>query len=182
MSATTVRYVEVPNLGARLKYIGEQIAKGDRDPAMRQLAGEVVRGVPQHGEACEDGELYRIFWFAKNNVEYRQDPRSVDFYATAKRTLEYRLGDCDDFTILICTLTSNLGFLTGAKVISPDNVNWHIYPIAGVRSKGEPTRFVPLDATQPGSTPGWEPESALRKVEYICTFDKGIVTGLRRTR
>jgi hypothetical protein len=152
-----------------------------KDPWVRALAYEVVRGTPQHGDAYEDAELIRVFNFVKGNIEYRQDPRDYDLYASARRTMQMRGGDCDDHVVLVCGMLGHLGFLTGGKVVSPDAANWHIYSVAGVRGKSNPTAIIPLDTTQPESYPGWEPEAYHRRHEILATFTGGR-TQIRRLR
>ena len=142
---------------------------------MRALALEIVKGAPEHGDIAEDEAILRTFYFVKNNIAYRQAPRDYDLYATARRTMQLRGGDCDDHTILVAGLLNNLGFLTGAKVISPDGVNWHIYPVAGIRNRTNPSAIVPLDTTQPESFPGWEPSVWQRNNEILATFSSGRV-------
>ena len=170
-----VRVHQLNSIEDRLRLIGEQVDKSQRDPWVRALALEVAQGAKKHGDIGEDEELVRVFNFVKQNIDYRQDPRDYDMYATAKRTMQLRGGDCDDHTILVAGLLNNLGFLTGAKVISPDNVNWHIYPVAGVRSRANPSAIVPLDTTQPESYPGWEPSAYQRNHEILATFSGGRV-------
>lgn len=166
----------------RLAIIAKQIDKSEQDPSVRLLALEIVRGVAQHGEESEDAELARVFWWVKNNIEYRGDPRNYDLYANAIRTIQSRAGDCDCHCALISSVLSNLGYLVGAKVISPDDKDWHIYAVCGVRSKASPSAYVALDTTQPGSFPGWEPGDEYRKYEMLATFKKGKVTNTQKLR
>ena len=164
---------QVNSIEDRILLIGQQVDKSQQDPRIRAVAYEVVRGTSQHGNDHEDQELSQLFWFIKNNIEYRQDARDYDTYAVAWRTLEMKAGDCDCHTILLLGLAAQLGYLTGAKVISPDGVSWHIYPIVGVRSKAAPSAIMPLDTTQPNSFPGWEPPILQRKKEIMVTFANG---------
>jgi hypothetical protein len=171
----TTRVHQLNSIEDRLRLIGEQVDKSQRDPKVRAVALEVVNGAPEHGDASDDEEIIRVFNFVKSNIAYRQDPRDYDMYATGWRTLQLRGGDCDDHTILIAGMLNNLGFLTGAKVISPDGMNWHIYPVAGIRTKASPSAIVPLDTTQPESYPGWEPSVFQRRHEILATFSGGRV-------
>lgn len=167
---------QIRSLDDRLSLIAQQLDKSARDPWIRAMALEIVRGVPQHGPESEDAEIARVFWFVKNNVEYRQDPRDYDFYATGRRTWQFRAGDCDDHVVAVNSLLSNLGFLTGARVISADGISWHIYSLVGVRTKDSPTAVIALDTTQPGSFPGWEPSNEYRRHEIEVTFSGGKAT------
>jgi hypothetical protein len=85
---------DVFSIGDRLKLINIQVFKSLQDPSMRSLALDLVRGTLQHGPESELAEVSRIFWFVKNNIEYRQDPHNYDLYSTASRTLQTRSGDC----------------------------------------------------------------------------------------
>jgi hypothetical protein len=70
-------------------------------------------------------------------------------------------------------MLSAIGFKTGAKVVSPDKANWHIYAVIGVNTFGNPTEIIPCDTTQPQSIPGWEPEMVHRKYQYLAWFTEG---------
>jgi len=172
---------QVNSIDDRIQLIGQQVDKSQRDPEIRKAAYGIVRGTAQHGDIHEDQELSQIFWFVKYNIEYRQDARDYDTYAVARRTLQMRAGDCDCHTILITGLAAQLGYATGAKVISPDGMSWHIYPIVGVRSKASPRGIMPLDTTQPNSYPGWEPDIMQRSHEVRCDFFQGRTT-IRKVR
>lgn len=160
--------------------IAQRIDESAQDPWIRSVALELVRGTPQHGPEMEEAEVQRIFWFVKNNIEYRGDPRDRDLYASARRTLTVRGGDCDCHSVLVDSLLTNLGYLVGAKVISPDNQAWHIYPVVGIHSKEQPSVYVALDTTQTEAFPGWEPDPYYRKHEILATFKGGRVVAQKR--
>jgi len=143
----------------------------------------IVRGTPQHGPASEEEPINAVFSYVKNNIEYRQDPTGYDYYMGAGRIINSKAGDCDDLTIIICAMLDSIGYRTGARVISPDGHQWHIYSLAGVDPafNGEPSRVVPLDAAY-GDEPGWEPSNRFRKYEQQCTFFKGKVVGYKVVR
>ena len=170
---TASRIHVVHSIDDRLQLIAQQIAKGETDPWLRQYAYSVVRGLPQHGRIGEEHELGAIFWHVKNNIEYRLESRNVDIYATAQKTLEIGAGDCDDHTVLICSLLSNLGWLCGAKVVSADGNGWHIYPIVGFPKNNPSQGYVALDTTQAPSVPGWEPGFPHQNNEIRSTFIRG---------
>jgi hypothetical protein len=135
----TAQVHDVYSLQDRLTLINGQVFKSLQDPSIRALALDLVRGTPQHGNESEIAEVSRIFWFIKQNIEYRQDPHHYDLYSTASRTLQTRSGDCDDHQILCGSLLGNLGFIPGAKVISPDGSNWHIYATTALFPRHDPT-------------------------------------------
>jgi hypothetical protein len=157
-----------------------QTTKDGRQYLIRDLAIEIVRGTPQHGEAAEDGQLVAIFSWVKANIEYRLDPRDYDQYQVAGRTINSGGSDCDDHTILNAALASSLGFISGAKIVSPDGKNWHIYAVVGVHPITNPQHYMAMDTTQPGSHAGWEPPDAQRREEYLCTFREGKAVNLHK--
>lgn len=165
---------EVHTLTDRLVLINKQVFQSLRDPSIRALALDLVRGTPQHGNESELAELSRVFWFVKKNIEYRQDPHQYDLYATAARTLQVRSADCDDTCILIDSLIGNLGYIPGARIISRDGANWHIYAVTSVFPRHNPqaptSRYIALDTTQPQSYPGWEPPRDFQRYVKIVTF------------
>ena len=165
---------DVYSISDRLKLINDQVFASLRDPKIRALALELVRGTPQHGDESELEELKRVFWFVKNNIEYRQDPFPYDLYASAERVLQLGAGDCDCHTCLINALIGNLGFVPGAKIISADNANWHIYAITCVFPRHNPyapsARYLALDTTQIPAFPGWEPPLKFRRYAKMVTF------------
>lgn len=169
---------DVYSIADRLKIINDQVFSSLKDPAIRALALETVRGTSQHGDQSELEELKRVFFFVKNNIEYRQDPHKYDLYATASRTIQTGAGDCDDHTILVNALIGNLGYIPGAKVVSADNANWHIYAVTCVFPRHNPeaptSRNVALDTTQTPSTLGWEPPAPFQRYSRLVTFtDRG---------
>lgn len=170
----TAEVHNVFSLTDRLVLINTQVLKSLRDPSVRALALDLVRGTPQHGNESELAELSRVFWFVKNNVEYRQDPHLYDLYSTAARTIQVKSGDCDDHVILVDALIGNLGYIPGAKIISPDGANWHIYAVTSVFPRQNPqaptARYMALDTTQTASYPGWEPGKAHQKYAKVVTF------------
>lgn len=170
----TAQVHDVYSLTDRLNLINTQVFKSLRDPSVRALALSLVRGTSQHGEKSELEELSRVFWFVKNNVEYRQDPHLYDLYSTASRTIQVKAGDCDDHLILVDALIGNLGYIPGAKVISADGANWHIYAITCVFPRQNPqaptARYIALDTTQTPSYPGWEPGKSFQKYVRKVTF------------
>lgn len=147
---------------------------------LRDLALEVVNGTKQHGKESEDQVVSRVFWWVKNNVEYRQDPSDYDMYMAAGRTVASGGSDCDDHTILNAALLNSIGFKTGAKVISPDGANWHIYAVVGVYPFYRPSKIIALDTTQDASFPGWEPPTDQRKISYLVDFEYDKAKRLRR--
>lgn len=83
------------------------------------------------------------------------------------------LHNCDGHVVLVTSLLSVLGFAVGARVISQDGNNWHIYSLCGFDPIYAPTKFIALDTTQKESYPGWEPAPMLRRKQIDVGFHNG---------
>ncbi len=84
-----------------------------------------------------DEQTFRNIWnFVTNNIKYQNDQRGYEQLRTPNRTLHDEIGDCDDFSILISAILTNLGYkheLVIAAYKSKDK--WqHIYPVAYSRA------------------------------------------------
>ena len=135
--------------------------KSVKDPAMRKLALQITKHCPARDDRCE---LRAIYDWTKKNIRYtcdigphklgRNGPvEAVDLFQTAARTVEFGGGDCDDHSILNCTLAIHNGFGCKYRVTTPTRAKGedytHIYSMAGTPKNG-PSKFVALDTTIPG--------------------------------
>jgi len=167
---------DVATIEDRLALISRQVdlgSSGDDSWYIRKVALEMVRGTHQlPGAEGEKQEIATVYWAVKNDIEYRQDPEGYDLYASAKRTLESRSGDCDCHTILVASIMKQLGYKVGAKVVSPDGINWHIYAIVAY-PRNNPQGYVAMDTTAYSSGPSWEPDMKYRQKEVKADFHTG---------
>lgn len=148
----------------RLASIQKLVHKSVQDPQMRKLALQITKHCPERDGLCEARAVYN---YVKQNVRYTGDVapirhpsgavEGVDLYQSARRTLEFQGGDCDDQSILIATLLSLNGITARLRVMKEDKDDdfSHIFPTAGL-PKNNPTRWVPLDSTLPGQKFGVE--------------------------
>jgi hypothetical protein len=60
-------------------------------PVSRQLALAITHGCPWRDDRCE---LEAIWWFMHRNIRYTGDIAGYDTFQTARRTLQFRGGDC----------------------------------------------------------------------------------------
>lgn len=186
------------DLKSRLDLIAKRIDVSIKEPQktrsnqaymLKDLAHEIIRGtdMDDRNTMAQYEPIRRVFFWVKQNIEYRGDPADYDYYMSAGRTIQSGAGDCDDFVILTNALLSSVGYTTGARVISPNGAGWHIYSIVGVNPafNGIPTQVVPVDASirNPGAPDiGWEPPSQYRRFERQCTFRSGRVVGYTTVR
>lgn len=112
-----------------------------------------------------DERIAAIYDWVKKNMEYLNDPYYNELIHSSEVLMNEFLrtgrvhGDCDDFTILICSLLLSIGIPCRARMIKLPNhkghQQWaHIYPMALSERTGE---WIALDATEKDKYLGWEP-------------------------
>jgi hypothetical protein len=130
------------------RLLKESLLDGD---VSRGLALGITASCPRRDDRCELEAIWHFMHATAPdgypNVRYTGDIDSADTFQTARKTLEYRGGDCDDGAILAPTLLAGNGFRVKNRIISnpsePDD--WaHIYPLVGYK-KNNPTQWVPFD-------------------------------------
>jgi len=167
------RIKKVRSIDERLAGVMEQINSSIRDPYIRHISAEIVsRRCRASNSANGDGgwcypersywqECSAIFKFVRANVRYVRDIHGIDTFQTARRTLQMRSGDCDDFTILLAAMLMSVGFPVRTKTIqtkTAEDFN-HIYLQVGLPPT-KPTRWKSLDASTP-HPPGWEASKSI---------------------
>ncbi len=184
--AVPVEFWETGNIEEHLELIRRQTHKSVRDPELRRLALKIVNNTPDEHVidpktghrvpiVVAYGQMFRLpltsacamkdahcesqaLWdFAVLNVRYVEDPDGFDLFCTAEQTLLAGGGDCDDFVILLGALHKLVGFRgVVARVVSTDAKYWeHVYLLVGF-PKHAPAKWVALDPTVKGATPGWQ--------------------------
>jgi hypothetical protein len=173
----TVRvHANVPDVRQMVRIVARQVDASVRDPWTRAYVSEVIRnGKVQAlaGGPTEADQIGKVFWHVKNNLQYIQDPRGYEYIPTAKRAIQIGAEDCDGHVVVLASLLSSLGFATGARVISSDGVNFHIYAICMYDPMYSPNKYITLDTTQRESYPGWEAPPAMRRQQFDVTFSDG---------
>ena len=84
-------------------------------------------------ETGEDVQTFRNIWnFVREHVQYQNDAKGVEQLRTPQRTMHDKVGDCDDFSILISSILTNLNIRHELIVAAYKKKNdWqHIYPVA----------------------------------------------------
>lgn len=144
----------------RLATIQDKVVKSVQDPEMRKIALKITSKCPERDGLCEARAVYD---YVKRNVRYTGDiapiamgaggpVEGIDLYQSARRTIEFGGGDCDDQTILVATLLALNGITPRLRVVKQSrNEDWsHIYPVA-MLPKFSPSKSVALDTTLPGA-------------------------------
>ncbi|MDD4149667.1 MAG: transglutaminase-like domain-containing protein, partial [Bacteroidales bacterium] len=92
------------------------------------------------GTDCK--ETFENIWnFVRQNIQYKNDEPGKEQLRTPQRTLHDQIGDCDDMSILISSILTNLGHRHELLITAYKQIDqWqHIYPVA-YSSNG--TRYV----------------------------------------
>jgi transglutaminase-like putative cysteine protease len=131
------------------------IREGLQDPTVIQMAGQIVRYLPQKDYA---GEVEAIHAFVRDRVRYTRDPYGVELLRKPVETLAARVGDCDCKTILVCALLGAIGHRTRLVAIGPSQQKFaHVFAEVRderVTNERDPKAWVPLDCTEPWPV-GW---------------------------
>jgi len=156
---TEIRASDEMPIEQRLATIQRKIYEGTKDPEMRKLALAITSQCPERDGLCEAKAIYKA---VKKRVRYSGDiapikhpngqVEGIDLYQSARRTWEFKAGDCDDTAILISTLLAHNGITPRLRVTAEDkhSDDGHIYVIA-LLPKFNPSYSVALDATLPGN-------------------------------
>ena len=163
-AVSTLRASENLGIEERIGSIQRMIEKSVMDPEMTKLAMRITAHCPERDGRCEAKAIYK---WVKKHVRYtgdvapikmsNGDVQGIDRYATARRTIEYGGGDCDDQVTVVSTLASSIGLLTRLRVTAdcPDPAQCddeHIYPVVGLPKFADaPEEFVAVDTTLPGN-------------------------------
>jgi len=152
----------------RAGLLQDLVYKSVQDPEMRKLALQITKDCPARDGQCE---AKAIDAWVRRNIRYTGDigphklgrngpVEGVDLFQTAARTVEFGGGDCDDQSVLNCTLAILNGMACKFRITSPTKRSGvddftHIYAMAGL-PKNKPGRFVAMDTTLPGGKLGTE--------------------------
>jgi hypothetical protein len=177
----------------RVGILQDLVWKGVQHPQMRELALAITgngerdvtvgkrtfkvkgTGCPARDKLCEAEAVYN---FVKSNLRYGGDVapvrmpdgkiEGVDLFQSGLRSLEMGSGDCDDHSVLTCTLLSLNGIPARFRVTAPTKTSdWqHVYSVAGM-PVGQPEKWIPLDTTLPGNMFGIEAK-APRRLDFVA--------------
>lgn len=124
------------------------------DPAIRQAALSVAFLTPAQDDAAE---VEAVYTFVRDYIRYTKDVFGIETLATPDKTLQMRVGDCDDMTVLLASMLESIGYPTRFVIEGySDGVTWeHVYLEACLYGE-----WVALDPTEQVAM-GWHPPDAL---------------------
>lgn len=88
-----------------MAYMRQIVREAIIDPAqrIRELALQIIPS-----SAWVD-QIRAIQQWVQSHVRYVRDPPDQELVQTPQKTLEYRAGDCDDQSVLVCALLTAIG-------------------------------------------------------------------------
>lgn len=118
-STTLKRYADVDDTIEAIQRIVKENYLAVRDLSL-QMEGDT-----------EEETFHNIWYFVRNHIRYKNDEIGVEQLRTPQRTLHDRIGDCDDFSILISSMLTNLEYNHYLVIAAYKKKNqWqHIYPV-----------------------------------------------------
>lgn len=146
----------------------------DYDLGIEHTAKQILTDAGLDSYSEPQDQLQAVFQYVANNVKYIQDIAGrIESLKDARATLRDGWGDCDDQTILNCTLLGDLGFedvkIAMARYADTDTTFAHVYCIVYVNGR----RFV-MDTSLPHAA--FNQEIKPFEVKEISVFkdDKGL--------
>lgn len=155
------------------------IEQGKKDPKVHEAAALIIRSssVPAYDWS---GEIRAIYNWVLHNIRFTRDVQGKETLHAAPEILRLGIGDCDDFTILICSLLGTIGHRTRILTISKpeDERNFsHVFPQVFVNGQ-----WLTLDAARRGAAIGRNPENVERVRIWDTASDNFVdVEGLSGT-
>ena len=131
-----------------ISLITQAIDEGKRDPNIRAAAGTIARNEPTNDV---DRQAHAIYDWVKASTRFISSGVGVEVIQDPWYTLQNGFGDCDDFSVLICSLLGSIGIPTRLITVAtdPDTANFsHIYPeyLSGDGSTWTALRLCPRGA------------------------------------
>lgn len=112
---------------------------GDTDDIIKAILSAVkdVRGQTADFSRQFTGDragLKKLFWWVKENIEYKEDPLGVQWIREPARLWHDGVGDCKSYTLFIVSVLENMGLRYSIKFVNTERpgkrtVN-HVYPVA----------------------------------------------------
>jgi hypothetical protein len=128
---------------------------GKKNPRVHEAAARIIRsaGVPSFDWM---GEVTAVYDWVLKNIRFTRDVYGKETLHSADEILRLQIGDCDDFTILLCSLLGTIGHKTRILTISKpeDERNFsHVFPQVFVNNQ-----WLTIDAARRGAAIGRNPE------------------------
>ena len=128
---------------------------------IRQAATNIIFLTPEKDEYSEAEALFNM---VRDSIRYVKDVNDIETLSTPMMTLEGRIGDCDDQTVLLASLLESVGYPTRFVIegYTTSGEYEHVYMQALVLGQ-----FISMDPTEQKYM-GWSPPNPVSQaVEVI---------------
>jgi Transglutaminase-like superfamily len=146
------------------------IDEGKKDPLVHEAAANILRNARIRAFDWM-GEVQSIGEWVGRNIRFTRDVYGKETLHSAREIIRLGIGDCDDFTILICSLLGTIGVKTQIKTISSPRLDpsqfTHVYPEAEVEG-----RWIPVDFARRDPHFGQGPENVSRVRAWSTSSDQ----------
>jgi transglutaminase superfamily protein len=148
-----------PGVAQTIKQMRRLIQQGKQDPTVHELAAQILRRANVRAYDWE-GEARAVFEAVRRNLRFTRDVNGNETLHAAPDIIRLGIADCDDFTILICSLMETIGCDTRIVTIAVDQDGefCHVYPEAEING-----RWCAMDAARQSAAFGKSPEHYTRK-------------------
>jgi hypothetical protein len=148
-------------VGQTVKYMRRLIDQGKKDPAVHERAAWILTTYKVPAFDFE-GEFRAIFHWISKAIRWTRDPTGKEGLHSAAEILRLRIGDCDDFTILMCSMLGTVGHRTRLVTIAnhaddPETFS-HVYPEVQLNDK-----WIPMDGGRRNPAFAKGPRSVFRR-------------------
>jgi hypothetical protein len=135
--------VSFRNLADEADELRKMVNRFSGDLGLKAFALGIIRDAGAEPRAEKDQALALAEW-VQQNIYYVHEKRET--FQRPATTLRLRAGDCDDFTLLLCSMLGTVGIREKMCILKINGVPRHIFPVAVVVQDRETHRLT-LDAT-----------------------------------
>jgi hypothetical protein len=141
------------------------VDQGKRSPRVQGTARRIVSHIRSFDRS---GEVRTLCQWVKQNIRFRNDARGIETLQTPDITLDWKSGDCDDFSTLLCALLESIGVPTQFVAAAtnpryPQNFS-HVYPQANING-----RWLACDMARRGAQVGKRPARVFRSQAFASS-------------
>lgn len=125
-----------------LRMMRALILKGKVNPLVRQFTARLVNTLPQRAYVSEARAVHD---FVRDHIRYTKDPHDVEMLHAPEFILQNNYGDCDDKTILFCSMMESIGHPCKLVAVGQQpNMCSHVYAETLIGK-----RWYPSDTCEP---------------------------------
>lgn len=150
------------------------IDQGKKDPRIHELGAKILREArvpPAFNPHADFLAIRAVSHWIPRNIRYTRDVIGKETLHSAAEIVDLGIGDCDDFTILICSILETIGIRCRIVTISSHSLDpsqfTHVFPEAKAGA-----RWIPVDFARKNAGFAKGPEHWARRREWSTTSDE----------